>query len=48
MGIRILGCRYMGRKCVFDWEQKYTRYGMCYSFNPDGGYDTVPEKVRFY
>ena len=38
----------MGRKCVFDWEQEYTRYGMCYSFNPDGGYDTVPEKVRFY
>ena len=47
MGIRILGCRYMGRKCIFDWEQKYTRYGMCYTFNPDGGYDK-PEKVRFY
>ena len=49
MGIRILGCRYMGRKCVIDWEQKYTRYGMCYSFNPDGNEnntDAVPEKVR--
>ena len=56
MGIRILGCRYMGRKCIFDWEQKYTRYGMCYTFNPDGGYYTepdytepgLPERVRFY
>ena len=41
----------MGRKCTRDWEEKYTRYGMCYSFNPDGGNDTlhtvVPEKVTF-
>ena len=53
MDIRIHFCRYMGRTCTFDWEQKYTRYGMCYSFNPDGGPDggfnpDEPEKVRFY
>ena len=46
MGIRILGCRYMGRKCTRDWTEKYTRYGICYTFNPDGD-NREPEKVNF-
>ena len=44
MGISILGCRYMGRKCTRDWVPRYTRYGRCFTFNPDGD-GRVPEKV---
>ena len=44
MGIEILGCRYMGRKCTHDWAPRYTRYGQCLTFNPDGD-GRVPEKV---
>ena len=46
MGISILGCRYMGRKCTRDWVPRYTRYGRCFTFNPDGD-GRVPEKVMF-
>lgn len=46
MGISILGCRYMGRKCTRDWQPRYTRYGRCFTFNPDGD-GRVPEKASF-